>query len=371
MINFPDLSETAQQYIGSYHQRLAQFMNEVEASEIDFIDRELYTIANVMDAQESLKTTGDPTVDLKHDYSGAYHHALYAVEKIGHDRFHYSNKRKVEFLNERRKALLKHGIGGRPYTIHMLILGTIDFSESPESYIDNYGQRAAQFMENCGVSEINFIMLQSASIGDPMRDYELCKHYPNPLEHDFRGGDGLTNVVNAVKKLGYGQYFEWNKRKIDFLKQRAAQIAGIQVAPPRDDSISQDDDSILTAIKSMTAKAIVPGELMDSIVDHFLPLTETRDDNRDPFLTKGQLSAFLKRGFLKDQTQPKQKINCPNGKKGFVIKRFYEFYKKAKNDYNIPDRKEPFISLFMDCFNNWDRGTVESLFRGNKARGNW
>lgn len=110
---------------------------------------------------------------------------------------------------------------------------------------------------------------------------------------------------------------------------------------------------------------------MDKVIKHFEVLTSKKNKNGNPFLTNEQFVSFLKKGFLNDNTQTLQKINCSVMEKGFVIKRFYEFYALAVSQYSFPAKKRKFVSLFCNCFDNWEQNTIESFFRPNKTKENW
>lgn len=109
------------------------------------------------------------------------------------------------------------------------------------------------------------------------------------------------------------------------------------------------------------------GLSMEFIINHFSVFTSKKSRNENVFLTNEQFISFLKRGFLKDTTQPVQKINCSSREKGMIIKTFYQFYDVAVGQYACPHTKVHFISLFTDCFNNWDPSTVKDFFRPGKV----
>lgn len=110
---------------------------------------------------------------------------------------------------------------------------------------------------------------------------------------------------------------------------------------------------------------------MQKVVDHFRVMTERKSRNGEYFLTREQLALFLKRGFLKDEKMPVQKINCVNGEKGFVIKRFYELFNLAAGQYGYPNRKQPFINLLTSCFDNWPKDSITAYFKPGKTAEEW
>ena len=129
-------------------------------------------------------------------------------------------------------------------------------------------------------------------------------------------------------------------------------------------------EKILTEIEKLENK-FWKGLPMEQVINHFEVMTKKKNKTGNVYLTVEQLISFLKKGFLNDQAQPKQKINCVSGEKGFVIKRFYEFFSLAVSQYGHPREKEKFINLFNDCFDNWDQKTIKSFFKPNKTIEKW
>lgn len=110
---------------------------------------------------------------------------------------------------------------------------------------------------------------------------------------------------------------------------------------------------------------------MDKVIEHFEIMTKRKNKNGVSFLMLDQYIIFLKKGFLNEVNLPVQKVNCINGEKGLVISRFYEFYVLASSTYKHPSKKEKFIKLFTDCFDNWEPKTIEAFFKPDKAKDKW
>lgn len=110
---------------------------------------------------------------------------------------------------------------------------------------------------------------------------------------------------------------------------------------------------------------------MKNVVEHFKILTEKKNKNNEPYLTQQQFVSFLKKGFLNDSNQSIQKINCSAGEKGLIINRFYGLYNLAVSQYSHISKKETFIKLFVNCFDNWDEQTVKPFFKPNKTKEKW
>jgi hypothetical protein len=111
---------------------------------------------------------------------------------------------------------------------------------------------------------------------------------------------------------------------------------------------------------------------MEIAIKHFEVFVSKKSKNGAPFLTKIQLTYFVQGAFLKDEKQPKQKINYSVGEKGLVIKRFYEFFQLAVTNYAEVNRKEKYVNLVLDNFDNLgDYNSIEAFFKPNKTKENW
>ncbi|NVN96887.1 hypothetical protein HXX01_01430 [Candidatus Nomurabacteria bacterium] len=142
------------------------------------------------------------------------------------------------------------------------------------------------------------------------------------------------------------------------------------------DNSNNEDTSSIEPIKDLEALAKLENKFwkglpMDVVIKHFLPLAEKKNKVGESFLTYLQFVSFIKRGFLLNDDEPVQKINCLTGEKGFVIARFYEFYQLAAYQYGHVARSEKFVKLFIHCFDNWDEKSVKVYFKPNKSTESW
>jgi len=112
----------------------------------------------------------------------------------------------------------------------------------------------------------------------------------------------------------------------------------------------------------------IKGMGMDVVIKHFESLITDRNKANRHYLTEGQFVSFLKRGFLNDETQPKQSIDYMPGEKGRIIGLFYDFFVLARNTYYYPNKKTPFIELLTDCFEGWEAKSIEYFFKPNKVK---
>jgi len=135
--------------------------------------------------------------------------------------------------------------------------------------------------------------------------------------------------------------------------------------------LEQIEDDELEKIRNSENK-FWKGIPMAVVINHFSPLTQILNSNDALYLSNEQFVAFLKRGFLDDQLQGKQKLNVGTIDKGFVISLFYDFYNLAVAEYGHLARTAPFVNMFLNCFdNNWKESSVKSYFKGKKTKRNW
>lgn len=92
------LKETAKEYIEKYTERLNKFMNEFEADENDFVNKEIeYFYQTLLDVENSesshdgYSTTGIDNFSIAYDL----------CNEIGWDRFKYSIEKKIKFLESK------------------------------------------------------------------------------------------------------------------------------------------------------------------------------------------------------------------------------------------------------------------------------
>ncbi|QMU28126.1 hypothetical protein [Adhaeribacter radiodurans] len=182
----------------------------------------------------------------------------------------------------------------------------------------------------------------------------------------------------------YGQYEIWVK---DLIHRCKALIKVVNVTLPSIKkrlilkpnaqlslSIEQPEtnyDEILLEIRG-AENQFWKGLPMEGVIKHFEIMTKKKSKNGEVFLTNEQLLSFLKKGFLNDANQPMQKINCTTTEKGFIIKRFYELFDLAVSQYAYPmNKKNRFINLFTDCFDNWDAKTIPTFFKPGRTKEKW
>ncbi|MDI5897908.1 hypothetical protein [Flavobacterium yafengii] len=89
------LKETAKEYIEKHDKRLKEFLDEFEADEIDYIEKEMSYFENTLyDVQNSESSHDGYSVTGYDNFSLAYE----LVINIGSDKFMYSTKAKLKFL---------------------------------------------------------------------------------------------------------------------------------------------------------------------------------------------------------------------------------------------------------------------------------
>jgi hypothetical protein len=184
---------------------------------------------------------------------------------------------------------------------------------------------------------------------------ELSEHYT----------DERRQYIKILKK--------WNKGECRYLDSLRPLIT--KQLPQRNaiDETPNDGSNVTDKIEAMRSKENIfwKGLPMNVVIDHFRVFTKHNSKNGKPFLTEGQFLAFMEKGFLGRQGLGTQSFNCHRGEKGFIVKRFYEFFELAVSKYGEANKKFKYISLIPDCFDNWSKDTVENFFKPNKVKGNW
>lgn len=189
-----------------------------------------------------------------------------------------------------------------------------------------------------------------------------CKDGVNEFFNLFSLLNNYINVKNELRILA-DKIGEIKSKSVEHLLVHEHQKIDITKEKPSFESIINEIEN--------SENRFWKGLPMKKVVEHFKVMTTRKNNNKDSYLTEEQFISFLKKGFLNDTNQLKQKINCSTGDKGFVILRFYELYDLAVSQYAHPRPKKPFINLFLDCFDNWGESTVESFFKPNKTKEKW
>lgn len=174
-------------------------------------------------------------------------------------------------------------------------------------------------------------------------------------------------LSNSMYKIYEAAAIEKN---IEYLQAKIENSESEHTVILRNGYSEKDYEEALSEIKNSENKF---SHLMDMgiVINHFQVLTEKKNKEGNPYLSKAQFLSFLKKGFLNDAKLPKQKINCLPGEKGIVILLFYKFYEKAVADYSHHNKKEKFLNLFVDCFDNWEPRTIPAFFKKGKTRNTW
>lgn len=189
---------------------------------------------------------------------------------------------------------------------------------------------------------------------------DLHDYFPSDVKRLFTGNKGLPKPELKIR-TDYRPFIEITKTQITPPPQIQAKEA---------EQLTPDYDKALAEIRNSENK-FWKGLPMEQVVTHFEVMTIRKNKEGMPYLTPEQLVSFLKKGFLNGTDQPKQIINCTRGEKGFVIKRFYELFDIAAREHYCPSKKEEFIKLFTDCFDNWKPNTISEFFRKDKSIKQW
>lgn len=199
------------------------------------------------------------------------------------------------------------------------------------------------------------------------------------LAHYILGSNYLIQMYNSPFYKAYFQPDPSELESADLLSENNEIINETDIEILKRDNtisineVSSDKDTIQKSLDEIAnlENKFWKGIPMNIVIQHFEVMTEKKNKNDQFFLTKTQFISFLKKGFLNDTEQPKQKINCSHGEKGFVIKRFYDFFDLAVSQYWHIQKTGRFIKLFNDCFDNWDPNTIKPFFKRNRTKDKW
>lgn len=160
-------------------------------------------------------------------------------------------------------------------------------------------------------------------------------------------------------------------------KKRIAEILGYYVlAKSILDSLPTEESQEFPIDEQCDIEFDYKGKLwnsvpIDEMYQHFEVMTKRLNKKDEPFLTKEQLEYFFEHVFVNNSVVPKKiKINYGKGEKGFVIKRFYQFYYDVY-PYTSERSKHRYIKLVCDNFQGMEYAKVKNLFYGNVCKMKW
>ncbi|WP_276133052.1 hypothetical protein [Polluticoccus soli] len=223
-----------------------------------------------------------------------------------------------------------------------LLAYLVEVTKKVLGYIDS-----TKLIEKGTVSDIRGRQIEVVNESHRIRQNELLVTYNN----------GESQYVQIIKK--------WLQNEKSYFKELALLLTEQTIVHQRPVSTISVEEI------STHENAFWKGIPIAIAAEHFMVLTRRKSKNGRPYLTETQFSLFLQKAFLNHTYIPKQTLNFATGEKGFIIKRFYEFYELAVTQYNDVNRKLKYIKLVTDCFDNWDQKGVESYFKPNKTKQNW
>lgn len=105
--NIFKFKETAAEYIEKYDQRLSEFIAEFEATELDFTEKELEIWYSIMSDIQNITQSTSPDISIEYSLSGIgiITEVMNAIEHIGYEKFYYSTKKKIKFLQNKKPVL--------------------------------------------------------------------------------------------------------------------------------------------------------------------------------------------------------------------------------------------------------------------------
>jgi hypothetical protein len=102
LMSYNYLKETAMEFIENYPSRLTIFLNEYEADEIDYIDREIEYFENTLNDIINFEASIDGySITGTNNFSDACN----VCDEIGFEKFKYATLKKIKYLNDKKTAL--------------------------------------------------------------------------------------------------------------------------------------------------------------------------------------------------------------------------------------------------------------------------
>lgn len=206
------------------------------------------------------------------------------------------------------------------------------------------------------ISKIDLYELAKKGIisSDNVKEVEFdFSHKKYTLEINRIANKYETGELEYVETLE--KWLAASEKHFEYLKK--------YLSEPRPNTIQIDTPPIETKLWRCVPVSIAK--------EHFRVFYTNNSKNEKPFLTETQYNNFIKRAFENDTNIEKQTFNFSSGEKGFVIKRFYEFFDLSMT-YGEKSDKQPYIDLVMNNFTNWNKESeVKSFMKPDKSKRNW
>ncbi len=170
------------------------------------------------------------------------------------------------------------------------------------------------------------------------------------------------NGLDEILEILFNFFSETDLKKIPPFKKN-------EIKP-----VQKDEKSFNEEIEELSSQEnkFWKGIPLNFVIEHFKVFKETTNKNGETFLSDKQFISFIKKGFLNHTNEKKQTFNLGSNEKTFVLKRFYEFFNISVAKYNHPNKKERFIDLVINSFDNWDdKESIKYLLKPNKTKKNW
>lgn len=185
------LKETAKEYIERYDKRLKEFLDELEAEEMDYIKKEMEYFENTLyDVQNSESSHDGYSVTGYDNFSTAYE----LVYNIGHDKFMYSTNAKLKFLESKIIVDLPYQNGSN--NENQKVLNSLNWVGDQTSFIE----LVKALIENGNIKTNKGE--QAKTIDTLSKFFNITINNPNKLITDIkkRNIDSETLFLDQLKK---------------------------------------------------------------------------------------------------------------------------------------------------------------------------
>jgi hypothetical protein len=114
---------------------------------------------------------------------------------------------------------------------------------------------------------------------------------------------------------------------------------------------------------------------LEVVQKYFMQLSENRSSkNSQSYLSGSDIDDFILRAFCGDKKDAKITINCMRKEQLLIWRLFYDFYIDCTTDANFDSskhKKEEYVKLISDNFNNWAYQSIYNNFSKSDKKKYW
>lgn len=240
--------------------------------------------------------------------------------------------------------------------------------------------------------ELCYPLIPKGPYYDTANYFQVTKEFLSILKFDVFNGDKIkSDVFNGDKiksddpkryKVSFGKLEEYFEQKdiircfeveviyknISYLKELIAEIDNPE------ETLKIEIPSVSIENNRGPEENVFCKEMPISFaIEHFRVFEDGKIKSRNgkSFLNQEQLNSFIAKAFKGDPSNERLQLNFTKGEIYFIVKRFYQFYVKASEDYEPSCHcQEKYKNLMTDNFSNPELEKARLNF-GNKVKREW